>query len=215
MAMQITGADLEIILKEADVAARRLVFWRAFPWAELLDVRQDLLADLIARMRRFDPSRGSIGAFAGTVLLRRSMRLAAIARRNRTHRLLLSSSAPFDTRNDGNSNPVPEEKSYSTEAGGYVDPFEQLERWARPQAMPAHPRPSRSDPLCTPLATDADEARRTPQAWLARNHLSAPAQNPETTHGLRTWAHSETFLGSASSSLYGHRLAPKHPAQCC
>ena len=44
---------------------------------DLDDLRQDLLLDVIARLRSFDPDRGSLGAFAGTVMGAASIALAS------------------------------------------------------------------------------------------------------------------------------------------
>ena len=63
-------------LDEADVAARRLHRRLCQPAADLDDLRQDLLIDLICRLPAFDASRGSIGAFAGIVLRNQSSRIA-------------------------------------------------------------------------------------------------------------------------------------------
>jgi DNA-directed RNA polymerase specialized sigma24 family protein len=65
---QISPRDLQILVREAESAARRLARSLRLPRHEHDDVRQDLLLDLIARWKHFDPSRGSSGAFAGMVL---------------------------------------------------------------------------------------------------------------------------------------------------
>jgi RNA polymerase sigma-70 factor (ECF subfamily) len=70
-------------MDEADTAAARL--WRrlALPRADLDDLRQDLLLDLIRRLPAFDASRGSIAAFAGIVLRNQATRIAARVARER------------------------------------------------------------------------------------------------------------------------------------
>ena len=83
MCSSITQSDLQILLEEADVAARRLLHQLRLRRADLDDLRQDLLVDLIARLPAFDPERGSLGAFAGIVLANRARRLAKKARRDR------------------------------------------------------------------------------------------------------------------------------------
>ena len=50
MHSSISRDDLQILLHEADIAARRLVRQLRLPRADLDDVRQDLLVDLIARL---------------------------------------------------------------------------------------------------------------------------------------------------------------------
>jgi len=83
MHSSISRDDLQILLHEADIAARRLVRQLRLPRVDLDDVRQDLLVDLIARLPAFDPERGSIGAFAGIVLANRATRIANMVRRER------------------------------------------------------------------------------------------------------------------------------------
>lgn len=75
MQRSISPDDLHTILHEADVAARRLQRRFRLSRADLEDLRQDLLADLIARLSGFDPERGSLGAFAGVVMANRATRL--------------------------------------------------------------------------------------------------------------------------------------------
>jgi RNA polymerase sigma-70 factor (ECF subfamily) len=72
----ISASDLQLLLLEADSAARRLVRRMRLPHTELDDIRQDLLVDLFARLPAFDPKRGSLGAFAGIVMANRAARLA-------------------------------------------------------------------------------------------------------------------------------------------
>lgn len=72
----ISRYHLACILAEADVAARRLHRRLCGPAADLDDLRQDLLIDLIRRLPAFDASRGSIGAFANIVLRNQSSRIA-------------------------------------------------------------------------------------------------------------------------------------------
>ena len=81
MRRSISQDDLRTVLHEADVAARRLLRQLRLPCHDLDDLRQDLLADLIARLRGFDPERGSLGAFSGIVLANRSTRIASLAPR--------------------------------------------------------------------------------------------------------------------------------------
>jgi DNA-directed RNA polymerase specialized sigma24 family protein len=79
----ISPSDLQLLLLEADSAARRLVRRMRLPRAELDDIRQDLLVDLIARLPAFDPQRASLGAFAGVVLRNYATRIAAKIERER------------------------------------------------------------------------------------------------------------------------------------
>jgi RNA polymerase sigma-70 factor (ECF subfamily) len=77
----ISPSDLATLITEAAVAARRLHRKMVLPAADLDDLRQDLLVDLICRLPGFDARRGSIGAFANIVLHNQSSRIAM-----RTHR---------------------------------------------------------------------------------------------------------------------------------
>jgi len=79
----ISPADLPTLIDETDRAARRLHRKLALPAADLDDLRQDLLIDLICRLPGFDKRRGSIGAFAGIVLRNRCARIAIRHHRRR------------------------------------------------------------------------------------------------------------------------------------
>ncbi|MBI2717212.1 MAG: hypothetical protein HYX36_00390 [Rhizobiales bacterium] len=83
MRPSISPEDLKFLLHEAELVARRLIRTLALSQADLDDVRQDLLADLIARLPAFDAERGSLGAFANVVLTNRAHRLAERVRRER------------------------------------------------------------------------------------------------------------------------------------
>ena len=79
----ISQSDLVTLLDEADAAAARLRRRLRLPRADLDDLRQDLLLDLIRRLPAFDTNRGSIGAFAGIVLRNHATRIAARVARER------------------------------------------------------------------------------------------------------------------------------------
>lgn len=79
----ITPADLAILIDESAFAARRLHRKLVLPAADLDDLRQDLLVDLICRLPGFDVRRGSIGAFAGIILRNQSARIAIRHHRQR------------------------------------------------------------------------------------------------------------------------------------
>ena len=83
MHSSISRGDLQILLHEADIAARRLVRQLRLPRADLDDVRQDLLVDLIARLPAYDADRGTLGAFAGAILTNRATRIANKVKRER------------------------------------------------------------------------------------------------------------------------------------
>ncbi|MFI0397035.1 hypothetical protein [Paracoccus jiaweipingae] len=79
----ISHDDLATLIDEAAVAARRLHRKLVLPAADLDDLRQDLLVDLICRLPGFDARRGSIGAFANIVLRNQSSRIAIRHHRQR------------------------------------------------------------------------------------------------------------------------------------
>lgn len=79
----ITPADLSTLLAEADAAAHRLRRKLVLPAADLDDLRQDLLVDLICRLPSFDARRGSVGAFANIVLRNQSSRIVMRHHRQR------------------------------------------------------------------------------------------------------------------------------------
>jgi len=79
----ISPADLTNLIAEASIAARRLHRKMVLPAADLDDLRQDLLVDLICRLPGFDARRGSIGAFANIVLHNQSSRIAMRMHRQR------------------------------------------------------------------------------------------------------------------------------------
>ena len=76
-------SELVTLLDEADAAASRL--WRRVrvPRADLDDLRQDLLVDLIRRLPAFDARRGTVAAFAGIILRNQASRIAMRLRRER------------------------------------------------------------------------------------------------------------------------------------
>ncbi len=79
----ISSSDLATLTGAADRAARRLQRKLALPVADIDDLRQDLLVDLICRLPGFDARRGSIGAFANIVLRNQSSRIAIRHHRQR------------------------------------------------------------------------------------------------------------------------------------
>jgi len=86
------------MLVEADAAARRLHRRLRLRAADLEDLRQDLLVDLVRRLPGFDARRGGLGVFAGLVLRNRASAIALrLARERRAQGGgLLSLDAPLD-----------------------------------------------------------------------------------------------------------------------
>lgn len=79
----ISTSDLTTLIEESDLAARRLHRKLALPAADLEDLHQDLLIDLIRRLPDFDKRRGTIGAFANIVLRNQCSRIAIRHHRQR------------------------------------------------------------------------------------------------------------------------------------
>jgi DNA-directed RNA polymerase specialized sigma24 family protein len=63
------------------------------------DLRQELLADLLARLKYFDPGRGSLAAFAAVVVRHGVTRLVARMRRDRALFALVSLDEPISRSN--------------------------------------------------------------------------------------------------------------------
>ena len=83
MQIELFPDDIETIIREADAAAQRLRRKLSLPLCEREDLGQDLLVDLLRRLPAYDPSRGSIGAFANIVLRNQSSRIAMRHHRQR------------------------------------------------------------------------------------------------------------------------------------
>ena len=83
MQIELSPDDIETIIREADAAARRLRRKLSMRVCEREDLGQDLLVDLLRRLPAYDPSRGSIGAFANIVLRNQSSRIAMRHHRQR------------------------------------------------------------------------------------------------------------------------------------
>ncbi|MSU91862.1 hypothetical protein GE300_20005 [Rhodobacteraceae bacterium 2CG4] len=83
MQIELSPDDIETIIREADAAAQRLRRKLCLPLCEREDLGQDLLVDLLRRLPAYDPSRGTIGAFANIVLRNKSSRIAMRHHRQR------------------------------------------------------------------------------------------------------------------------------------
>lgn len=77
--------DLHPLLQHADRAARRICRNHRLPWFDVDDARQDLLLDLLCRVRHHDPSRSPLWNFATICFRHRGQRLEAVLRRERHH----------------------------------------------------------------------------------------------------------------------------------
>jgi len=83
MQIELSPDDIETIIREADTAAQRLRRKLSLPLCEREDLGQDLLVDLLRRLPAYDPSRGSIAAFANIVLRNQSSRISMRHHRQR------------------------------------------------------------------------------------------------------------------------------------
>ena len=131
MRSTISPAVVQVLLHEADVAAHRLVRKLGLPRADLDDIRQDLLTDILSRLHAFDAERGSLGAFAGLVMANRATR---IAHRVRNHRHMygaepvsLDEPVASGSRETLGAS-LPEEQSLAAIQGHWVNPIAQVER---------------------------------------------------------------------------------------
>jgi DNA-directed RNA polymerase specialized sigma24 family protein len=109
----ISPTDLSVLLREATTAARGLLRKLGLPNCEHEDLRQDLLVDLIARFKWFDPGRGTLGGFAGTITRHRARRLVNRICRERAIFVPISRDDSPSNRNEARSHDT-------AKADGYV-----------------------------------------------------------------------------------------------
>lgn len=88
-------AHLHPILSYADRAADRLCRQHAGPRLEHDDVRQDLLLDLLTRLKGFDPARSSLPTFAAICFRHRATHLGILSGRERRGRHPAALDAPL------------------------------------------------------------------------------------------------------------------------
>jgi Sigma-70 region 2 len=129
MTRGLSSAELSLLIREAERAASRLVRKFRLPPVERNDLRQDLLIDLIVRLKSFDPARGSLGAFVVTVVAHRSARLATLILRERE----LFAPVSLDDllpESEGTrvGETISEESGYLTMLGQQTDRFVEAER---------------------------------------------------------------------------------------
>jgi len=79
--LPLSKSDFEVLLREANLAAWRLVRQFRLTSFHKDDFRQELLVELLSRVAMFNPARGTLGAFAGTVVRHRAGRIANNIRR--------------------------------------------------------------------------------------------------------------------------------------
>jgi DNA-directed RNA polymerase specialized sigma24 family protein len=122
MPVPLSDTDLALLFHEADVAAARLVRRLRLPTHEREDIRQDLLVDLISRINGFDPTRGSLGAFAGTVIAHRATRLTHRLQRERAVFAPVSLDDPLAGTEDATlGDTIADSSGYSAMVGQPID----------------------------------------------------------------------------------------------
>lgn len=123
--------DLRVLHHEADAAAHRVGRRCRLPGDQIADIRQDLLLDLLKRLTAFDPSRGTLGAFAGVVARNEATRLIAgiMAERHAAGGAILSLDAPLGAGSESSlGDLLSQETSLSAWLGQPADAFEAVER---------------------------------------------------------------------------------------
>lgn len=129
----ISASDLLVLLREAEVAAARVVRRFQIPAWDRDDLHQDILVDLLGRLTAFDPKRGTFGAFVGTIAGHRAARLTHRIRR----RLAMSSMVSLDepqiangamAEGDGSSASLGQPFDYSVEIEQRLDLVRALSR---------------------------------------------------------------------------------------
>jgi RNA polymerase sigma-70 factor (ECF subfamily) len=121
----VSPAELEIIQREANAAAQRLA-WRLNLSADArCDVCQELLADLLARLRHYDPVRGTLGAFAGRIVANQA---CCIAKRILRERRVTPCSLDQDDGCPVRTDQIPEDQGLCAMFGQLVDARSAIER---------------------------------------------------------------------------------------
>jgi DNA-directed RNA polymerase specialized sigma24 family protein len=126
-ASSISSEHLGVLLREATTAARRLVRKLGLPTHEHEDLRQELLVDLIARFKWFDPARGTLSVFAGVIVRHRAKRLTNHVNRERTIFAPISpGDAPEDPNGTASGDTIDEADGYT--AARSLDGFAAIDR---------------------------------------------------------------------------------------
>ena len=80
--MQLQEHDAARLFSAAKCAARHFCRKQADPWLDPEDVRQDFLVDLLARLKSYDPARGSLTTYASLCFRHRATRLGERTRQH-------------------------------------------------------------------------------------------------------------------------------------
>lgn len=118
-------AELDIIRREANAAAQRLARRLNLTADARCDVCQELLADLLARLRHFDPARGTLGAFAGRIV---SNQACCIAKRVLRERRVTPCSLDQDEGCPVRVDEIPEDQGLCAMFGQLTDARSAIER---------------------------------------------------------------------------------------
>lgn len=121
-------SHLDLVRREARLSASRLVRQLRLPWHEHDDVQHDLMADVFARLKHFDPTRGSAGGFVMTVMEHRASLLAWRIRREQKFRAPLSLDDPTPRGRYAVGDLVPESYGYLAFMGQPTDRYGEVER---------------------------------------------------------------------------------------
>jgi RNA polymerase sigma-70 factor (ECF subfamily) len=131
MRLSLSPSLLRELDRQVDHIARKLARAYRLPRHDYEDLRQDLITDLLARIKGFDPRRGSLGSLATTILRHRATRIAAQIYRHR--RLFgpvpVSLDAPHPEA-DGvvRGELIPEDEGIAAIWGARCDPSLDIER---------------------------------------------------------------------------------------
>jgi DNA-directed RNA polymerase specialized sigma24 family protein len=121
-------SDYAELRREADRAAAGLVRRFHLPAADRDDLRHDLLVDLFVRLKDFDPSRGTLAAFAVIVIRHGVPRLAARLRRDSALFAPLSLDDPISGLNSATlGGTVAEDDDYTARFWPPTNPIDALE----------------------------------------------------------------------------------------
>ncbi len=118
-------AELEIIQREANAAAQRLARRLNLSADARCDVCQELLADLLARLRHYDPVRGTLGAFAGRIVANQA---CCIAKRILRERRVTACSLDQDEGCPVRPDQIAEDQGLCAMFGQPTDPCRAIER---------------------------------------------------------------------------------------
>ena len=148
----------DVILSEIDHQAKRLAYRHGLPNHELDDVRQDLIADVIARAQAYDDARASPSTFVALVAANRA---ALLGRRYYRQQCLFGRSPVSLDEAIGDDDGAPVTRGdLVAEADGYAawmgqpsDPLREVERRLDLRAA-AQLLPDRLRGLCDALTAD-------------------------------------------------------------